>query len=76
MEKYTNVTSIFLRRNFYQTCEFKNTGVGCCYGFRCRVPLYIVFTLRPSHRPPITRISIGDKTATSKSDRGAGRSLM
>ena len=40
------------------------------------VPLYTVFTLSPSHQPPVTRISVDDKTATAVVDRGAGRSLM
>ena len=46
-----------------------------CHEFRCRVPLYMVFTL-PLSQPPITRISVDDKTATVVMDRGAGRSLM
>ena len=41
----------------------------------CRVPLYTVFTLTPT-QPPITKISVDDKTAIAVAVRGAGRSLM
>ena len=39
--------------------------------------MYTVFTgQRPSHKPPITKISVDDKIPTAALDRGAGRSLI
>ena len=36
-----------------------------CYSFICRVPLYTLFTFSPPHCPPITRISVVDRTAAA-----------